>query len=107
MNMKKDIIIIADYTEDVSLSLEEICEICEIQSMMMRDMIAYDIVLPRGSEPDEWLFDMAQLKRLRTALRLQRDLELNLAGISLVLHLLEQMEELRARTTILDKHLLK
>lgn len=105
--MKKDIIIIADYTEDVSLSLEEVCEICEIQAAMMREMIAYEIIEPRGSVPEEWLFDMAQLKRLRTALRLQRDFELNLAGISLVLHLLEQMDDMRAKTTLLDKHLLK
>lgn len=105
--MKKDIIIIADYTQDVSLSFEEICEIHGIQAITMRELIAYDIIVPIGSEPDEWMFDMAQLKRLRTALRLQHDFELNLAGISLVLHLLEQMDELRARTELLDKHLLK
>jgi chaperone modulatory protein CbpM len=105
--MKKDIIIIADYTEDNSLTLEEICEIYEIKSMMIREMIDYDIVEPRGSNPDEWMFDMAQIKKLRTALRLQRDFEINLAGIALVLDLLEQMEDLRAKTELLDKHLLK
>ncbi len=105
--MKKDIIIIADYTEDTALTLEEICEIYEIKSMMIREMIDYDIVEPRGSNPDEWMFDMAQIKKLRTALRLQRDFEINLAGIALVLHLLEQMDDLRARTELLDKHLLK
>lgn|SRR3990167_5471964 len=105
--MTKDIIIIADYTETKTLTVEEICEICGIETILVQDLIAYDIILPSGSEPDELMFDMAQLKRLQTALRLQRDLELNYAGISLVLELLEELDELRSTTAMLNKHLLK
>lgn len=105
--MSKEIIIIADYTEEIILSPEQLCEIFGIEVMMIRDLVAYDILVPSGHAPDEWLFDMAQLKRLRTALRLQRDLELNLAGVALVLHMLEELEELRAQTVLLNQHLLK
>lgn len=105
--MTKDIIIIADYTEETSFTLEELCEICGIETVLARDLITYDIILPAGSEPDEWVFNMTQLKRLKTALRLQRDLEVNLAGIALVLDLLEEVEELRANALLLHKHILK
>lgn len=105
--MTKDIIIIADYTEETALSVEEICEICGIEAVTIRDLIAYDIIVPSGSDPETWVFDMVQLKRLQTALRLQRDLELNLAGAALVLDLLEEMDELRAGSELLHKHLLK
>lgn len=105
--MTKEIIIIADYTEDAAFSLEELCEIAGIEPLMARDLIAYDILLPAGSEPDEWVFNMSQLKRLQTALRLQRDLEVNLAGIALVLDLLDEVEELRASSLLLNKHILK
>lgn len=105
--MSKEIIIIADYTEEIVLTPEQLCEIFGIEIVLIRDLVAYDILVPSGRTTEEWLFDMAQLKRLRTALRLQRDLELNLAGVALVLHMLEEMEKLRAQTALLNQHLLK
>jgi chaperone modulatory protein CbpM len=35
------------------------------------------------------------LRRARTALRLQRDLEINLPGVALALELMEELERLR------------
>lgn len=105
--MKKDIIIIADYSEDIILNSSELCDIFGIDSSLLSDMVAYDILIPVDNDHDEWVFDMAQLKRLRSALRMQRDLELNLAGVALVLHLLDEMDELRAKAELLNQHLLK
>jgi chaperone modulatory protein CbpM len=105
--MKKDIIIIADYTEDASISVEDLCRICGIDMVQVRNFVSYDIIEPLGATQEDWVFDMAQLKRLRTALRLQRDLELNAAGIALVLQLLEEMEALRSQAEMLNRHLLK
>lgn len=105
--MTKDVIIIADYSSDTSLSLQEVCEICSVEVVFVNDLIAYEIIQPAGSSQDEWVFDMQQLQRLRTALRLQRDLELNLAGVALVLELLDEMQDLRAHSEILHKHILK
>lgn len=102
--MAKDIIIVADYTEDTRLSVHELCEACGIEIVLVKDLVSYEIVCPMGDSQDDWVFDMHQLKRLRTAMRLQRDLELNLAGVALVLDLLDELEDLRVRSTILDKH---
>lgn|SRR3990167_3498263 len=105
--MTKNIIIIADYTEQSIFSVDELCEICGIKTSLLEELIEYEILVPIENQPGEWVFDMQQLKRLRAALRLQRDLELNLAGVALVMHLLEEMEELRARSELIDRHLLK
>ncbi|MBP1152859.1 hypothetical protein JOD69_004728 [Methylocaldum sp. RMAD-M] len=45
-----------------------------------------------------WQFNTAALRRLQTALHLQRDLGVNLPGAALALDLLEELEALRRRT---------
>lgn len=103
-----ELIIVADYTEDATLTVAEICEICGIEMVVLQDLVAYEVVVPqRGFKAEQWQFDMAQLKRLRIALRLQRDLELNAAALALVLQLLEERENLRAQSVSLHKHLIK
>jgi chaperone modulatory protein CbpM len=105
--MTKDMIIIADYTDSPTLTVVEICNVCNIEQGMLQELIVYDILHPQGNSPDEWIFDMSELHRLQTALRLQRDLELNYAGVALVLDLLEELQLLRSESEILNKHLLK
>lgn len=104
---KKEIIIIADYTQKSPLSLHELCDICHISDVLVLNFIEHDIISPLDRSAESLIFDMAQLKRLQTALRLQRDLEVNLAGIALVLELLDELEELRTKTAMLEKHFLK
>jgi chaperone modulatory protein CbpM len=43
----------------------------------------------------EWHFSGAALRRARVAVRLERDLELNLAGVALALDLLDELAQLR------------
>jgi chaperone modulatory protein CbpM len=43
----------------------------------------------------EWRFSGAALRRARLALRLERDLELNLPGVALAMNLMEEIEQLR------------
>jgi chaperone modulatory protein CbpM len=43
----------------------------------------------------QWRFSGAQLRRARIALRLERDLGINAAGVALVLELLEELQQLR------------
>jgi chaperone modulatory protein CbpM len=46
-------------------------------------------------DTSEWHFTGAALRRARLALRLERDLELNLAGVALALDLMEELQTLR------------
>jgi chaperone modulatory protein CbpM len=48
----------------------------------------------------EWHFTGAALRRARLALRLERDLELNLAGVALALELMDELEHLRRELTV-------
>lgn len=99
---KKEIVIIADYSQQEPLTMRELCEICGISSDFMHDLVTYEIIHPVDAAPET--FDLAQLQRVKTVLRLQRDLEINLAGAAVVLDLLDQLEELRAQMELIHKH---
>jgi len=43
----------------------------------------------------EWRFSGDAVRRARLALRLERDLELNLAGVALAVELIEEISQLR------------
>ena len=104
---KKELIIVADYSQDITITLQELCDICHLSPDDIQTFVEYDIIRPRDSRGQEWMFDMAHLQRVQMAMRLQRDLEVNLAGVGLVLTLLDEMEQLRAKAELLERHYLK
>lgn len=104
--VKQELVIIVDYSKDATLTLMELCEICHVPPDFIHDLIEDQIIHPRGATPDEWIFDLHQLQRVKTVLRLQHDLEINVAGIAVVLELLDELEELRARMELIEKHYL-
>ena len=83
--------------ERVSYSLREICRVCHVHAELIIDIVDEGIVTPRGSEPHVWRFDGRSVVRVQRALRLQRDLGINLAGAALAVDLLEEIERLRRR----------
>ena len=48
----------------------------------------------------EWHFTGDALRRARLAVRLERDLELNLPGVALALELIEELEQLRRQVKV-------
>lgn len=102
---KKELIIIADYSDESLLTLEELCRICHVQNEQANDFIAFEIIKPIAQTKN--LFSILQLQRMQTALRLQRDLEVNAAGIAVILDLLEELKSLRSHALLLEKHLLQ
>ncbi len=53
------------------------------------------VLSPQGAETSNWYFDHLAVKKLQTAIRLQRELGINLPGVALVLDLLDELQELR------------
>ena len=83
--------------EDVELTMGELCRACALSAEQVFELVEYGIVEARGQEPSRWRFRGVSLRRVRCALRLQRDLGVNLAGAALALDLLDELHQLRRR----------
>ena len=88
--------------EAMVLSLGETCRLCAVHAEMIIDMVQEGLVEPVGSDPRHWRFPGTAVTRIQTALRLQRDLGVNLAGTALALELLDELNELRAAVRVLE-----
>lgn len=88
-------------SDEVTLTLEEFCQACGIDEQQVREMIAHGLLEPRGESPPQWRFSFIAVHRSQSALRLQRDLEINLAGAALVLDLMDEINALRRKLGLL------
>lgn len=83
--------------EQTQLTLADLCRACAVHAERIIELVDIGVLEPRGREPARWRFSGASLHRARRALRLQRDIGLDLAGAALALELLDEIESLRAR----------
>ena len=81
--------------DEVSMSLLELCQACGTERELVLQLVEHGVIEPEGDAPPRWVFTGASLRRTRTALRLLRDLELNLPGAALAVELLEQIASLQ------------
>jgi chaperone modulatory protein CbpM len=78
---------------EVHLSLEELATAAAIRPTQLARLVRLGLVQPTAPGADE--FSAATAARLRRMLRLRSDLGVNLAGVAIILDLLEQLEDLR------------
>ncbi|MCE3045049.1 MULTISPECIES: chaperone modulator CbpM [Legionella] len=78
-----------------SLSLQEISHSFGVTRETIIEIVQEGIVTVSRNESNEWLFDDEALRRIRTVIRLNQDLGVNLAGAGLVLDLLAEIDQLR------------
>ena len=76
-------------------SVEQVCRMCEISLERLAAFVEFGVLKPAGHAPDEWIFPPHALMQTRRAVRLQRDLDLEMPGLALALDLLEEVAELR------------
>lgn len=76
------------------LTFDEICRAIQIDNNLMIQLIEYHIIQPKGSSQKEWAFDHLALRRAKLARNFYYDLEVNLAGIGLLIDMLERIEAL-------------
>lgn len=100
-------VIIADYSQQHEFSIDELVEYLHLKADFMQELIEYGIVEPHGRAPNEWVFDALAIKRIQQAKRLHRDLQINLAGVAMILDLLDEIHDLRAHATLIERHILK
>ena len=90
--------------EQSEMTLDDLCRACRVEQKVIIALIDEGIVEPRSRNESPWSFSGTTLPRVVRALRLQRDLELNPAGVAFALDLLNEIEELRKRIKIMDIH---
>lgn len=86
--------------DEVLLSLGELSHACTVHAEWVVELVEEGILEPTGRDLAHWRFPATSLQRAHTALRLQQDLDINLAGVSVILDLIDEMEGLRARLNI-------
>ena len=83
------------FEEHAVLSVDELCRLCAVERTYIVELVEEGVLNVLQFHDLEWRFHGAALRRARTAMRLQRDLELNLPGVALALELMEELDRLR------------
>lgn len=94
-------------TDGSTFSLREICERGDCHAEFVIKLVDYGVISPLDEVPEmrQWQFDVAALSRLRKALRLQRDLKLNLPGLAMSLELLDEVQDMRREVDRLNQRI--
>ena len=90
----------------LQLSAEELCQSANISPQTLLTLVEYDIAVPiGGSQPMQWVFQLSAVTRVQKATRLAHDLVMEWADLSLVMQLLDEIEQLRSENTQLKQRL--
>jgi len=90
-------------TDEVRVTMGELCRVCGVSAEYVITLVDEGLLEPEGRESAEWRFSGTALPRVRTVLRLQRDLNINLPGVALALDLFEETQRLRTRVRALER----
>lgn len=83
--------------EQTELTLSDVSQACAVSAETIVELVDEGVLSPQGREPHRWRFTGTHLRRATIAIRLQRDLGVNLAGAALALELLDEVAVLQAR----------
>jgi len=83
------------FEEYAVLSVDELSRLCAVDRTYIVELVEEGVLSVATVEAERWRFTGTALRRARTALRLQRDLEINLPGVALALELMEELDALR------------
>jgi chaperone modulatory protein CbpM len=97
-------ILIGSIAEETIITLPELSQICSVQTDYIIELVTEGILdiaihnplveLESEQEPEpeteQWCFTGNCIQRVHISLRLQRDLDINLAGVALMLDFLEK-----------------
>lgn len=79
------------------MSLRRLCRLSGARPALVAQLVEHGVVEVRGTRPIRWTFDEAALARALRALRMQRDLGLNTAGVALAMELSDEVRRLRSQ----------
>jgi chaperone modulatory protein CbpM len=83
------------FEEGSALSVNDLRRLIAVEERHIVEWVEEGVINVLEMDAAEWRFSGAQLRRARVALRLERDLGVNAAGVALALELLEELQQLR------------
>lgn len=88
--------------DSFELSFQELCDACATSQDWVLQLVEEGALVPLNftdqmQQTEQWRFTAVSLQKVQTAKRLQRDLQINPAGIALALDLLEQIDQLQTQ----------
>ncbi len=82
--------------DEIEFDVAMLARACRCDAELVVALVHEGVLGAAGSDPADWRFEGAVLRRARLAIRLARDLEVNPPGVALALDLLDEIAELRA-----------
>lgn len=89
-------------SDQLQLSMPEVCQRCGLHADDVRQLVAYGVITPL-SQRDDWQFGADSLQLLARAARMQRDFELDAAGLAMALSLLDELQRSRRQVAKLSQ----
>jgi chaperone modulatory protein CbpM len=90
------------FEESAVLTVKDLSRICAVDESHIVEFVEEGVLNVVEIDTAEWHFTGSALRRARLALRLERDLELNMAGVALALQLMEELNQLRSELRARD-----
>lgn len=89
----------------IQFSLEELCQVTDLPSATVIEIVEQGIVEPAGRGPENWAFNTQMIVVTKKAQRMHRDLGIDWSGIALALCLIDELEQLRDKNQKLQRQL--
>jgi chaperone modulatory protein CbpM len=83
------------FEEAGELSVGDLSRMFSVEERHIVELVEEGVLTVVTVDTTEWRFSGAALRRARVALRLERDLGINVQGVALVLELLDEIDQLR------------
>lgn len=83
--------------EHSEVTLDDLCRACRVEQTIVLQLVEEGVLEPSARDVSPWRFSGTTVPLVAKALRLQRDFDLNLAGVAFALDLLDEIKQLRKR----------
>lgn len=79
---------------DIKLNFDELMNACNSERQWLLELIEEEVIIVQGA-PEQAIFSGRQMDRVRRAQRISRDFDASIPALSLIMRLLDEVEELR------------
>lgn len=90
--------------DQVEYSLSELCDVANCRQEWIRRLVDEGIIEPRNDNNENLVFSASCLKKIYSAMRLEHDLGINIAGVALALELIDEIRHLRCKLDMRTKY---